>query len=235
MYKNKKILGLITARGGSSSIPKKNIVPLAGQPLIAHTIKAAQNSRLLTRTVVSTDDLEITAVAKEYGADIPFQRPAELAQHDTPHLPVVQHALQWLKEQQGEDYDYVMILQPTSPLRTAADIDAAIVKAIDTDADSVMSKVEIIDFDPAKIKRIENDLILPMFGDEGAQSARRQSGQKAYKRNCAIYLTKTEHIMKNDLFGQVSRPYLMPAERSVDINEPFDLQLAELLLLRNRF
>lgn len=163
---------------------------------------------------------------------MPFMRPSELAQYNTPHLPVVQHALHWLKENAGEEYDYVMILQPTSPLRTAEDIDASIVKAIDTGADSVMSKVEVADFDPVKIKRIENDLILPLFADEGTQSARRQSGQKAYKRNCAIYLTKTECVMNGDLFGKISRPYIMPPERSIDINEPFDLELAEFLLRR---
>lgn len=230
MYKSKKILGLITARGGSTSIPRKNIVLLAGKPLLSYTIEAAKNSELLTRTIISTDDQEIAAIAKEYGADVPFMRPIELAQHNTPHLPVVQHALQWLKENVGEEYDYVMILQPTSPLRTAADIDAAIIKAVDTGADSVMSKVEIVDFDPVKIKRIENDLILPMFVDEGRESARRQHGQKAFKRNCAIYLTKTQHIMNNDLFGAISRPYIMPAERSIDINEPHDLAYAEFLL-----
>lgn len=232
MYKNKKILGLITARGGSVSIPKKNIFPLAGKPLIWHTIEASKNSVLLTRTIVSTDDPEITAIAKEYGADVPFMRPSELAQHNTPHLPVVQHALDWLKENAGEEYDYVMILQPTSPLRTDKDIDAAIAKAVDTDADSVMSMAELVDFDSRKIKKIEDDIILPMFEDEGRISALRQLGQRAYKRNCAIYLTKTDLIMQGDLFGQVSRPYIMPLERSVDINEPFDLELAEFLLQR---
>ncbi len=233
MYKNKKILGLITARGGSTSIPKKNIVSLAGKPLIWYTIEAAKNSRLLTRTVVSTDDEEIAAVAKEYGAEVPFMRPSELARPDTPHMPVVQQALQWLKEQQGGTYDYVMILQPTSPLRAAEDIDNAIIKAVDTGADSVMSKVELVDFDPRKIKRIEDDVILPMFKDEGSQSSRRQEEKKAYKRNCAIYLTKTDLIMRGDLFGQVSRPYIMPPERSIDINEPFDLELAEFLLSKS--
>lgn len=230
MYKNKKILGLITARGGSRSIPKKNIAILAGKPLLWYTINAVRNSALLTRAIVSTDDEEIAKLATTHGAEVPFMRPNALAQDDTPHLPVVQHALQWLKDNQGEEFDYVMILQPTSPLRAAEDIDAAIRKAVDTDADSVMSKVEISDFDPRKIKRIENDIILPMFAEEGAESARRQVGQKAYKRNCAIYLTKTELVKRGDLFGKISRPYIMPAERSLDINEPFDLELAEFLL-----
>ncbi len=229
MYKNKKILGLITARGNSTSIHKKNIIPLGGKPLICHTIEAAKNSKLLTRTIVSTDSEEIALISKECGAEVPFLRPTELAQDDTPHIPVVQHALKWLKEK-GEEYDYVMILQPTSPFRSAQDIDEAIKKAVDTNADSVMSMVELVDFDPRKIKKIQDDELEPLFEDEGAQSARRQSLQKAYKRNCAIYLTKTEYIMQNDLFGKVSRPYIMPEERSLDINEPSDIKYAEFLL-----
>ncbi len=235
MYQQKKILELITASGGSTSIPKKNLAQLAGKPLIWHTIRAAQKSTLLTRTIVSTDDEEIAAVCGEHGAEVPFTRPTELAQDNTPHIPVVQHALQWLKDNQGEEYDYVMILQPTSPLRLSEDIDASIKKSVDTDADSVMSMVELTDFDPVKVKKIDaEDVILPMFADEGAQSNRRQKGQEAYKRNCAIYLTKTVHIMKDDLFGPVSRPYMMPRERSVDINEPHDLEFAEFLLAKNR-
>lgn len=233
MYKDKKILGLITARGGSKSIPKKNIAPLAGKPLIWYTIEAAKNSQLLTRTIVSTNDEEIASVAKECGSDVPFMRPNELAQNNTPHIPVVQHALRWLKEQQDEEYDYVMILQPTSPLRISDDIDATIIMAVDTNADSVMSMKELEDFDPRKIKRIENNIILPMFEEEGSESARRQSGQQVFKRNCAIYLTKTDLIIRGDLFGEVSRPYIMPPERSIDINEPFDLELAEFLLSKH--
>ena len=230
MYKNKKILGLITARGGSTSIPNKNLAPLLGKPLIWYTIRAAQKSQLLTHTVVSTDSEEIASICREHGTEVPFLRPSELAQDDTPHLPVVQHALEWLKAHEGQEYDYVMILQPTSPLRIAEDIDEAIKNAVDTDADSVMGMVALSDFDPRKVKKIVGGVIASMFEDEGAQSARRQRGQEAYKRNCAIYLTKTGHIMNGDLFGPVSRPYVMPAERSIDINEPHDLAYAEFLL-----
>ena len=120
MYKDKNILGLITARGGSTSIPKKNIALLGGRPLVCRTIEAAQGSALLDRALVSTDSEEIAAVCREHGAEVSFMRPAALAQDDTPHIPVVQHALNWLKDNRGEEYDYVMILQPTSPLRAAA-------------------------------------------------------------------------------------------------------------------
>lgn len=234
MYKDKKILGLITARGGSKSIPKKNIASLGHRPLICYTIDAAKASKLLTRIIVSTDSEEIAQICRDNGADVPFMRPDELAQNNTPHIPVVKHAIEWLKDNANEEYDYVMILQPTSPMRSADDIDEAVKIAIDTDADSVMSMVELDDFDPKKIKHIKDDLILPMFEDEGAKSELRQKGRKSYKRNCAIYLTKTDVIMRDDLFGKVSRPYIMPQDRSLDINEPNDLAYAEFLLSNHR-
>ena len=198
--------------------------------MIAYTIEAAKASRYLTRCILSSDDAQIIAVAKEYGADAPFVRPAELAQDQSTSVEVVQHALNWLKENDQEEYDYLMILQPTSPLRTAEDIDECIKKIIDTDADSVMSMKELTDFSPKKVKRIANDLILPWLEDEGQWTAMRQTMEKLYKRNCAVYLTKTELIMKSDLFGQISRPYIMPEARSVDINKPIDFDLAEFWL-----
>lgn len=234
MYKNKKILGVITARGASKSIPQKNIRPLADKPLIAHTIAAALGSRYLTRAIVSTEDEEIARIAREHGAEVPFVRPKELAQDDTPHIPVVQHALGWLEENEDEQYDYVMILQPTSPLRAPEDIDACIVKIIETGADSVMSKVELLDFNIRKLKRIEDDVIFPLVEEEGPASSRRQDAPKVYKRNCAIYLTRTALVKQGDLFGTMSRPYIMPPERSIDINEPFDFELAEFLLQRRQ-
>jgi len=228
MYKGKKTLGVITARGGSKSIPRKNIKKLAGKPLIAYTIEAAKESKYLTRCVVSTDDEEIAEISRRYGADVPFLRPAELAQDDSTSMAVVQHALKWLKENKGEEYDYLMILQPTSPLRTAEDIDGCIKKIVETDADSVMSMYELMDFSPKKFKKIiEGDLIEPYFQEEGRESSRRQDLDKMYKRNCAIYLTKTSLIMEGDLFGKKSVAYLMSEERSIDINSPLDFELAE--------
>ncbi len=230
MYKNKKILGVIVARGGSKGIPRKNIKLLNGKPLIAYTIEASKESKYITSTIVSTNDEEIATVAREYGADVPFLRPDELAQDTSTALSVIQHALGWLQENRSERYDYVLILQPTSPLRTAGDIDGCIQKCVDTDADSVMSMVELIDFSLKKLKRIETDIIVPLVEDEGTFSAQRNTSEKVYKRNAAIYLTKTVFLEKNDLFGKISRPYIMPPERSVDINEPVDFELAEFFL-----
>lgn len=223
-------MGVITARGGSKSVPRKNIKLLGGKPLIAYTIEAANKSRLLTRCIVSTEDQEIAELAKKYKADVPFLRPVELAQDNSKSIEVVKDALNKLKKDYGESYDYVMILQPTSPLRTGIDIDECIKKIVDTGADSVMSLVELTDFSLKKLKKIENDLILPWAEEEGKSSSRRQDLAKIYKRNCAIYLTKTDFIMDDDLFGNISRPYLMSYERSIDINDAASFELAEFWL-----
>src|SRR3989344_6738402 len=143
MYKGKKVLGVITARGGSKGIPGKNIRPLLGKPLIVYTIEAAKNSGVFDRLILSTDDKEIADVAQKCGCDVPFMRPDELAQDDTPHLPVMQHAVQWLKDNENYEPDYVMILQPTSPLRQASHIKEAVDLILSKGTDAVLSVAEI--------------------------------------------------------------------------------------------
>lgn len=229
MYKNKRIVAVITARGGSKGIPRKNIKDLAGLPLIAYTIEAAKNSQHLDYFLVSTDDTEIAEVSKKFGAPVPFLRPPEFATDSAKSIPVVQHALSWLKEHDGKTFDYVMILQPTSPFRTAEDIDKSIEKIVETGADSVMGMKKLIDFSFAKLKVLDGDKIMPFVESEGKESAARSELKDLYKRNCAIYLTKTELILQGDLFGNDSRAYVMPEERSVDINTPFDFELAEFI------
>lgn len=230
MYKNKIFLGIITARGGSKSILRKNIKILASEPLIAYTIRAAQGSRYLDYFLVSTDSKEIAAISKKYGAPVPFLRPAKLATDTARAIPVLTHALGWLKDNKNESYDYVMILQPTSPFRTSKDIDECIKKIVDTNADSVMSMVQLTDFSLPKLKKIEADLITSFVSKEGPQSAFRHELSPVFRRNCAVYLTKTSVIRKRDLFGRISRPYLMPPERSIDINTSFDFTVADLLM-----
>lgn len=234
MYKGKKTLGIITARGGSKSIPRKNIKLLGGKPLIAYTIETAKGSKYLTRCVVSTDDEEIASISREYGADVPFMRPKELARDESTSMEVVQHALAKLEDDFGEAYDYLMILQPTSPFRKPEDIDESIIIAVDADADSVMSMVQVADFSLKKTKKIQNGSILPFLESEKewGDSARRQDEEIAYKRNCAIYLTRASLIARGELFGEVSRAYVMPESRSLDINEPFHFELAEFLMNR---
>lgn len=230
MYKNKKILAVITARGGSKGVPKKNVKKLAGEPLIAYTIKSARNSMLLDYFLVSTDNLEIAKVSKRYKAPVPFMRPAELATDKAKSIPVVIHALDWLKQNKKQNYDYVMILQPTSPFRTSKDIDECIKKAVDTNADSVMSMMKLSDFSIPKLKKLDGDIILPFAEDEGKMSASKHELPNVYKRNCAIYLIKVSCIYNSDLFGKTSRAYIMPLERSVDINNMMDFIVADVMM-----
>lgn len=230
MYKDKKILGVITARGGSKAILRKNIKLLVGKPLIVYTIQAAQGSKYLTRCIVSTEDEEIAKISRYYGGDVPFLRPAEFAQDDSKSIDVVKDVLRKLEVDYGEMYDYVMILQPTSPLRNSADIDESIKKAVDNIADSVMSMVELPDFSARKLKKIENDKIVPWMEEEGKESNQRQNLIKVYKRNCAIYLSKVDYLKNDDLFGLFSLAHVMPWERSIDINEPIDFAIAEFFL-----
>lgn len=231
MHKHISVLGVITARGGSSGVKRKNVQYILNKPLLAYTIEAALQSKLLTRTIVSTEDDEIANIAKEYGAEVPFIRPEELATDNARSIEVIQHALRMTADE-GIQYDYVMILQPTSPLRTSEDIDNCIAIASETDADSVMSMVELTDFSLPKLKKIENGIIVPFITEEGLQPEHRQASEPVYKRNTAIYLTKTEIVLKGDLFGKVSRAYIMPCERSVDINTATDMALAEFFLQR---
>ena len=233
-YHDKRTVAVITARSGSKGIPRKNIKELLGKPLIWYTIEAAKNSQYLTRCLVSTDSEEIAAVAKDCGGDVPFLRPSELAHDSAPTIPVIQHALGWLEKNERKPYDYVMILQPTSPCRQAVDIDACIEKIVNTKADSVMSLVELSDFSLKKLKKISYDIILPLVEDEGRTSAARDKLEKVYKRNCAIYLTRVSCLIAGDLFGSVSRPYIMPVERSVDINTPADFAIAQYWLEKLR-
>ena len=133
---NPSIVCIITARGGSKSIPRKNVLPLGGKPVIAWSIEAALQSPSVSRVIVSTDDEEIAEVSREWGAEVPFMRPAELAGDDTPHLAVMLHAIRWLESDQGTLPEFILLLQPTSPLRTSEDIEAAVRIAVEQNADS---------------------------------------------------------------------------------------------------
>lgn len=227
-----RVLGVITARGGSKGVPRKNIRPLGGKPLIAWTIEAANGAKLLTDCIVSTDDAEIAEVSKRCGGRAPFMRPAELATDAAKSIPVVLHALEWMREHEAAEFDAVMILQPTSPFRTAEDIDACIATLEETGADSVMSMVKLTDMSLAKLKRLDGDRIIPYVETEGTESRSRHDLPDVYKRNCAIYLTRAACLLRNDLFGVDSRAHVMPDDRSIDINTPLDFAFAEFLAER---
>ena len=230
------VLGLITARGGSKSIPRKNVADLGGKPLIAWTIEAALASRGLSRVIVSTDDEEIAEVSRRWGAQVPFMRPPELARDDSSHMSVADHALRWLESREGIRSDYLMLLQPTSPLRTVEDIQGAIQLACDKDGDGVVSVSEAHPH-PFLMKRIADDSTLADFMEgvpqPGSTSIRRQALPHAYGVNGAIYLTKRDVLLSERTFlPTCTYPYIMPKERSLEIDEPWDLDLVRLILER---
>lgn len=232
------ILGIIPARGGSKSIPRKNIIELAGKPLLAYTCEAARESKNLTKIVLSTDSEDIAEVGRSYGIEVPELRPQELAQDDTGMLPVILHMLEVLKRAQNYEPSIIVLLQPTSPLRTSAHIDAAVDILIKTKADSVVSVIETPhQFNPVSVMRIKDGSLTPYM--QGPQILRRQDKPKVYSRNGpAVLAVRTETILKkNSLYGDHIRPLVMLPEESIDIDTPFDLKIAECILrkLQNTF
>jgi len=226
-----RVLGIVTARGGSKGIPRKNIVPLLGKPLLAYTIEAALAAKRLTRTILSTDDEEIARVGRALGVDVPFMRPPELARDETPTIPVLQDALHRL-EVAGEAYDAVFTLQPTTPLRRAEDIDGAVELLERSGADSVISFVAVGERHPARMKFITADgrVTDPPFAEE-FEGQRRQDLPELYLREGSVYLTRRAILMEQgSLKGTDCRAWIVPPERACNIDTPFDLFLAEQLL-----
>ena len=225
-----KILAVITARGVSKGIPGKNIKLLGGKPLIAYSIDAAKKSKLVTHLIVSTDDKEIAEVAKKFGVDVPFLRPKKLAQDKTPHVPVMKHAIEFMEKKLGVTFDYAVILQPTSPFRTIDDIDQTLEKLIKSGADSAVSLVDVDNYHPVKAKKLEGDKVLPYMIPE-PEGTRRQDFPPAYRRSGAIYAMRRELLMKdNRLYGDNIVGHIVPAERSIDIDTPFEWFRAEWML-----
>jgi CMP-N,N'-diacetyllegionaminic acid synthase len=222
-------LAIIPARGGSKGLPRKNLLPLLGKPLIAYTIEAARAARSLQRIVVSTESPEIAEIAWQYGAEVPFLRPAELAQDETPTLPVLQHVLNELKATGGYEPEVIVLLQPTSPLRRAEDIDNAVSLLQQTGADSVVSLC-VAEHHPAWMKRLEDDRVLP-FLENAPEYTRRQEMPPVHRLNGAIYVTRRPILMEqNRILGQDTRGLIIDANSSVDIDTPLDLKIAALIL-----
>lgn len=224
-----RVLGVIPARGGSRGLPGKNLRPLGGRPLIAYSIDAGLNAKL-DRLVVSTDDAAIAAVAVDAGADVPFTRPAELATDEAGPIGVLLHALAELEGAGDTPYDAVAMLQPTTPLRTPADIVGSVELLAATGADSVISVTPVGGHHPARMKWLDGDrLVDPPFA-EAYENQPRQELDPMYIRNGAIYLTRRDTLLGGSLKGSDSRAWVMPRERSVNIDDADDLRYAELLL-----
>ncbi|MBI4263986.1 MAG: acylneuraminate cytidylyltransferase family protein [Acidobacteria bacterium] len=227
------VLGVVPARGGSKSIPRKNVALVAGRPLLAYTADAARAARRLTRVVVSTDDPEIAAVAKDLGLDVPFLRPPALAGDATAMLPVLQHALEAMKAL-GFSADAVVLLQPTSPLRRAEHIDTAVELLQTSGADSVVSVVEVPhQFNPVSVMRLDGGRLVPFL--DGPLVLRRQDKPRVFARNGpAVLAVRTAVLERGSLYGDDVRPLVMAAEDSIDLDSPSDLEEIECRLARRR-
>lgn len=222
------ILGIIPARGGSKGVPRKNIKLLGGKPLIAYTIEAAQGSKHLKKVVVSTEDQEIAEVTRRFGCEV-VERPDEFATDGAAMLPVIQHALEVEEEKQGMPFDGVYILQPTTPFRTSDDIDQALELFAEVKPESVIGVVQIFDQHPVRVKKIEDGRLQPFCLPED-EGSRRQDLAPAYLRNGAVYVIRRDVIAAGKIRGEDQLPMEMPAERSVNIDEPLDFLLAEAVL-----
>jgi len=227
MYKGKRILATLSARGGSKGIPGKNIRDLGGLPLIAWSIREGRRSAYIDRIIVSSDDEGILAVARAHGAETPFVRPAELARDDTPGVDPVLHAIEALKP---EEYDYVVLLQPTSPLRTVEDIDGCIERCLDNDWPCLISVCESAS-SPYYIFQMDSiGRMVPVMKQDSFHT-RRQDLPKTVEPNGAVYVAKCDWLARTRSYlTPETRGYEMPTERSRDIDELLDFEICEFLL-----
>jgi N-acylneuraminate cytidylyltransferase len=223
------VLAFVPARGGSKGLPGKNIIDLGGRPLIAWTLAAAEQSRYVDRCVVSTDDNGIAEVARAHGGDVPFLRPAELAGDSAATFDALAHTLSLLPS-----FDIVVTLQPTSPLRIAADIDGALETMLTQDAPSCVSVTEPGKSPYWSYRVDDNNRLVPLLGPEFKRQ-RRQDLPTAYVLNGAVYATRTDWLLEQrGSLGEGTVAYVMPASRSLDIDSQFDLDLAQFLVQRQR-
>ena len=227
MYDGKRLLAVTLARGGSKSIPRKNLIEVAGKPLIAHTIEEVLLVNCIDRYIVSTDDEEIASIARSLGAEVPFLRPSELARDESTSADALLHAVKFLASQ-GDNYDYVVELMATNPLKRAIHIRECVELAVDNDDKACVAVHKLSDHHPSRIKHID-DGYLRNFYPEVPESRRQDLKPDAYIRSGSIYVTETDFLLANQSrYGEENtRAYVLPSEYVVNIDEPDDLYLAE--------
>jgi CMP-N-acetylneuraminic acid synthetase len=237
VIKNKKVLSIVPARGGSKGIKKKNITLCDGKPLIYYSIEAANNSKYIDTAIVNSDSQEILDTAKKYGASDLQLRPPHLAADNTPMIDVLIHSLDTSEKTYKDMFDIIVLLQPTSPLRTSKHIDEAIELFIEKEADSIVSIVQVPhNCSPASILKLHSDGTLRNYLEtKENRILQRQKKPVLYARNGpAVLVLKRDLILKKSLYTNRTYPYLMNVEDSFDIDESFDLEIVDFLLKRRR-
>lgn len=233
IQESSNIIAIIPARGGSKGLPRKNVLPLLGVPLIGYTIEEAKKSKYIKRIVVSTDDNEIAEVSLKYGAEVPFIRPKELSGDNTSTNDVIEHVLNEIETKEGKISDIICLLQCTSPLRNVSDIDNTIEKMIKTNSDSAVSVCEV-ESNPYWTNVFNGDK-LEYFLKDGKKITRRQDLPKIYEINGAVYVVRTKSFRKyKTLETENMTGYIMEKERSIDIDTIIDFKMAELILTNRK-
>lgn len=229
MYKNHVILCVIPARGGSKGLPGKNIKELLGKPLIAYTIAHAKQSKFIDRVIISTDSLEIADISKQYGAEVPFKRPEELASDDSSTIDVLIHAIDWMENKEKYGFDILVLLHVTAPLRSVEDIDNCIKMLIEQGADNVFSVTKAHRNPYFNMVEVHANGSVKLVKE--GNFATRQLAPKVFDMNASIYVWWKEILKekKSDLL-EGSRIYEMPIERSIDIDSYIDFEIVEMLL-----
>lgn len=224
--KENRIVAIIPARGGSKAIPNKNIKDLAGKPMIAYTIEEALKVKEIDRVIVSTDSKEIASISEKYGAEVPFTRPKNISDDKTPVLPdVIKHAVDYL-ENEGHEFDIVVVLQPTSPLRKSKHIEMCVKKLIKTNCDWVAT-VSKTSSHPFRMRKLEGDKLIPLIEDKRI-FAQRQDMPPVYIINGAVFITwKKTMKEKSPLEGKEWRGVIMNEMEAIDIDTPIDFLMAE--------
>lgn len=231
MINGKAAIAIIPARGGSKGLPGKNIRPLCGKPLLAWTVEKALKSQLLDTVLVSTDSPAIAEVAAQSGAAVPFLRPEALATDEAPTLAVVRHALEFYRTQEGREFDYVVLLEPTSPLREDGDIDAML-RALDAESDAFDAVVSVgrVNEHPSIMKRVVGNRMMPFFEDVVA-ATRRQDNVPAYFPYGVAYIVKTHTLVEEESFyPRRCRPYLIKRYQNYEIDDLYDFLCIEAVM-----
>lgn len=224
-------IATICARGGSKGVPRKNILPILGKPLIAYTIEQARACPLIDRIFVSTEDEEIAEVARQAGAEVPFPRPAELATDSAAKIPVIQHLVDGVT-QLGVDVNTIVDLDPTSPLREVADIEACL-RLLDEETDVVITGYEAEKNPYFNMVEQQPDGYYKLVKAHDGALVTRQTAPKVYAMNASIYVWH-RHTLSKGLWEGRARLHVMPRERSIDIDSPIDLKLVEFLMQEKR-
>ena len=229
-----RILGIIPARAGSKRLPRKNLKELCGKPLITWTIESALEVAELAQVMVTTDSTDIANIAKGAGAEVPFIRPPHLATDTSTTIDVVRHALDYYKKK-GQTYDFVLLLQPTSPTRRAYDIRKAIQQAKEFDADAIISVCKC-EHSPLWTNSLPADLSMDEFISPLTKNQRSQDLPPYYRLNGAIYLTKAERLIEENSFilNKKTYAFVMNNESSIDIDDPLDFMIAEAILTNSQ-